>query len=280
MRRDPVLFSACLALAIALGATRAHAQAAPGIDDEARIHFELARRYYDTGRFREAAQEFEEAYRLSPHDELLFNIYLAYRDAGEDARALESLRRFVASLPEGSERRAQLESRVRVLESRTAAARAGEEAPDAEPEPREALLTSELGAPLETPAPADAPEPPSGLGAAPWVIVGAGGVLLGGALVTGLLALDARASLDRECPTRTSCAPGFEDTQSTGEALAITTDVLWIAGATTALTGLVLAIVDAGSGGAPATERQAASTPRVGAACGPRGCGLSLEGSF
>ncbi|WP_329611186.1 tetratricopeptide repeat protein [Sandaracinus amylolyticus] len=256
-----------LALAISMPA---RAQQAEGVDDEARIHFELARRYYDTGRFLEAAHEFEAAFRLSPHDELLFNVYLAYRDAGEDAQALAALRRFVTALPEGSDRRVQLEARVQVMEARIAAEAQGRAAPE-DDTPHEALLE----APVES-TPEARPEASSGgLGVAPWVVVGVGGAVLAGALVTGLLALDERAALEARCPTRDTCEDGFEDGRARGEALAITTDVLWIAGAATAVTGVVLAIVDATSG---SSERE--DTPQVALACDVTGCGISATGSF
>src|SRR6187401_2652142 len=67
-------------------------------DEEARMRFELGRRYYDTGRFADAAAEFAEAHRLSGRMELLYNLFLAYRDAGDDVHAAETLRLYLPTL--------------------------------------------------------------------------------------------------------------------------------------------------------------------------------------
>lgn len=50
-------------------------------DEQARAHFRVGQSMYDAGRFAEAAHEFEEAFRLSQRSELLFNAYVAFRDA-------------------------------------------------------------------------------------------------------------------------------------------------------------------------------------------------------
>src|ERR1700748_2588956 len=76
------------------------AQAAPGApsaDDEekARGHFRLGRAYYDNGDFAQAAIEFEAAYRISGKAALLYNIYLAYRDASDTRHAADALRKYL-----------------------------------------------------------------------------------------------------------------------------------------------------------------------------------------
>ena len=50
-------------------------------EQEARAHFQLGRTLYDGGRFEEAAREFVQAYELSHRAQLLYNIFLAWRDA-------------------------------------------------------------------------------------------------------------------------------------------------------------------------------------------------------
>src|SRR4051794_6738550 len=52
-------------------------------DDEARVHFRLGTAYYDSGRFAQAAEEFKQAHELSQRPQLLYNLFLAYRDAGD-----------------------------------------------------------------------------------------------------------------------------------------------------------------------------------------------------
>ncbi len=241
-------------------------------DEEARMRFELGRRYYDTGRFADAAREFSEAHRLSGRTELLYNLFLAYRDAGDDLHAAETLRAYVPSL-EAGERRTQLEARLRVLEARLA----GGSAPDP------------IGAQTDTPPPVD-PVPDTttdttrpdetsrssggGLGVIPWAIVGVGGALIVASVITGVLALDARSTLERMCSADGACPPGYEGTLSGGQGLAIVTDVLWITGAVAVTTGVVLAIVDLTSSSG-SSERAS-----VGGACTSDGCFVAAGGRF
>ena len=55
-------------------------------DDEGRVHFRLGTAYYESGRFRQAAAEYQQAYDLSRRPALLYNIFLAWRDAGDVAQ--------------------------------------------------------------------------------------------------------------------------------------------------------------------------------------------------
>ncbi len=247
-------------------------------DEEARMRFELGRRYYDTGRFADAAREFEESARLSGRTELLYNLFLAYRDAGEDEHAIDTLRRYIESLDAG-ERRTQLESRLHVMEERFHSTSTAEPTGTAT-EPT-GTATETTGTATETTgtttAATDATQPASsgagGLGVVPWLVIGVGGALIVGSVVTGVLALDARSTLDRMCTADGACPAGYESTRSSGQALSITTDVLWIAGGLAAATGIVLAIVDATSGHADAPVT-------AGLFCTDRGCLASAQGSF
>ncbi len=225
---------------------------------EARARFELGRTYYETGRFLEAAREFEAAIEITPLPALYFNLFLAYRDAGEDERSIGPLRLYIGTLEDGPRRR-QLASRLAVIEARVA----GEDTREAAEEAAQAAV-----APSDPPArrTVDAAEP----SVVPWVLVGAGGLLAGGALVTGLLSLDDRSTLDDLCPARDACPAGYEETQARGQALAITTDVLWITGAAALGVGLIWALV----------EGTASSDTRVAFGCDGHGCAGALQGAF
>lgn len=252
-------------------------------DEEARMRFDLGRRYYDTGRFADAAREFAEAYRLSQRTELLYNLYLAYRDAGDDPHAAETLRTYVGALEPG-ERRTQLEARLAILEERLAAS-SSSSTPTSTTEGTTTEGTSSEGSVTEGTSAEGSSSTSTegsggattggggggGMGVVPWVVVGVGGALLVGSLITGLLALDARSTLDRMCPTADTCPPGFESTQSSGQALAITTDVLWVTGLVAAGTGVVLAVLDLTS-----------SHPSEGASatCTDQGCMAFAWGHF
>ena len=61
----------------------------------ARMRYQAGLAKYDAGLFAEAAEEFEAAYQASPRPELLYNIYLARRDAGQTERAIDALRRYL-----------------------------------------------------------------------------------------------------------------------------------------------------------------------------------------
>lgn len=277
-----VLLLACgLGPATALAPLTAQAQDAADAaglsgDEEARMRFELGRRYYDTGRFADAAREFVEAHRLSGRTELLYNLFLAYRDAGDDVHAVETLRAYLPTL-EAGERRTQLEARLRVLEERIAA-RTATEGQTTGTE-TEATSTGSEGEGETSTAVTTTPATGSsggGLGVVPWVVLGVGGALIVGSIITGVLALDARATLESMCGADGSCPPGFEDTQSNGQTLAIVTDVLWITGVLAAGTGAVLAILDLTSGGSGGDR----ASVGFGGMCTTEGWHLTANGRF
>ena len=97
-------------------------------EEEARAHFNLAQLQYRRGRFLDAATEFEAAYALSPRAELLYNIYIAYRDGGDLDSAARSLRRLLESdpLPRTLDRE-HLGARLEALEDQIRGRRALEE---------------------------------------------------------------------------------------------------------------------------------------------------------
>lgn len=73
----------------------------------------------------------------------------------------------------------------------------------------------------------------------PWVLTTAGGALLAGAVVTGLLALDADREVTSECPPGQPCERlELRSAQARAESLASATDALWITGALSASIGV------------------------------------------
>src|SRR5690349_15787864 len=101
MRSPAILRAVGLSIGIAVaGTAAAQAQAAPasasesapGAEEVARNHFQLGRSQYESGAFRDAAASFEHAYELSHREVLWYNIYLAYRDAGDNPKAALALR--------------------------------------------------------------------------------------------------------------------------------------------------------------------------------------------
>lgn len=256
----------------AQGAVHDDAAASPADSEEARMHFDLARRYYDTGRFDDAAREFEAAYAMSPLPPLTYNLYLAYRDGGQDVQAARWLRRYLDSdAPQGATR-SRLEARLQVLEERLRSSAAGDEAADPQTAPQ-ADEPGETSLSPDDPPVATEDEPTGdGPGVAPWILVGAGGALIAAGAVTGLMALGESSDLDDLCPTRDTCSAGFEDAASRGETLAVVTDVLWISGAAAAVTGVLWALL--------AGDDDQESTPRAGLACDDTGCIATLRGAL
>lgn len=222
-----------------LFASQAQAQSTPA-DDEARVVYDRGAEHYAAGRFQAAASDFERAYELSGRAQLFYNLYLAYRDAGDRGRAATALRRFLASDAVPPEmNREQLEARLRALESER---------------------SEQASVPVEA----------SGGGTwwPGWLIAGSGGAMLVAGAITGVLALDLHASVESQCDADGLCPASTEPDRDLGSALALTTDILLPAGAALAVAGFVLAFALADD------ELEAA------ASCGPGGCALAVRGAL
>jgi tetratricopeptide (TPR) repeat protein len=244
-------------------------------DEQARRFFRLGRELYENGRFAEAAVEFERAYGLSGRGQLLYDAYIAYRDAQDDENAARTLRSYLESVPDVEDRvglTARLEALERLIAERRAqdeaAARAARQAEEAERRAREAeRRAAEAAAPRFREIPGEV---------WPWAILAAGGAMIAAGAITGAVALAERSSLDASCPLQL-CPVGFDarGRQSAIETLAVATDVLLIAGGVTALTGLVLGIALG-----PRTEPLSQGAPKVGAACATDGCVAVVRGEM
>jgi len=217
------------------------------IDDleaEARMRFRLARRYYETGRFADAAREFEGLHELTGLPRTLYNAYLAHREAGDLEAARRALVRYIPEAPAASRDAAiaRLETLERLL------ARAAIEEIDAareEPAPladRPGDAEPDVGPDADVEGDHDGSddtvdEGPDGDGGdadevdasarvrAARALAPVAGTLAAVALGAGIGALSADAELDAMCEPR-GCDDGFEDTQTRGRRLALTADVL------------------------------------------------------
>ena len=281
------------------GAPAASAQVAPAQpgtaeegEEAARKHFRLGRAYYDNGDFAQAAVEFEEAYRISQRAALLYNIYLAYRDASDMRHASDALRKYL-ELEHNIENRGQLEARLAALDRSLAdeAANPPTAAPSPTPAPGSAASASGAGstvAPAPLPATAEAslplmsaePEPAAPVATSsrnltlPLVLMASGGAMMAGALVTGILTLGKRADLSdaqAQCEKLGTCnalSPArvseLNAERSSGKTLATITDVLLFGGLAVAGTGVALLLLGSNSERA---DRASASLM-----CGPGAC--------
>lgn len=293
-----VLLAVCmLSASTDIRAQAAGPSAAPSEGEEkARARFRLGRAYYDNGDFAQAAVEFEAAYRISQRAALLYNIYLAYRDASDMRHAAEALRKYLA-LEKEIENRGQLEARLAALDRTLAEEEAKPEPTPAAPAPapaQDAIPQADLG-PQPTAAPELSPtqaaaQPvaipaearPSTNQTLPVVLMASGGALLAGALVTGLITLGKRSDLadaEAQCEKLGTCnmlpvarARELESTRSSGQTLAVVTDILLFGGLAVAATGAVLFFLNSGGPERPETQR-------AGFACAPGACAgrLNLE---
>lgn len=267
-----------------------------GLDDgAARSRFRVGQTLYAEGRFGEAATEFERAYQLSQRGSLLFNAYLAYRDAGMLADATRTLGLYLEASPEVDDavalrarhqamlasvqqQRAELEAqeaeRRRLESEREDLARQADVARQHEEEARQREEEVRLRAAAQL-READR----GGLQSAGIAVGAAGlGAVVGG-VVTGLLANAQYDELDENCPDG-RCIFGYDagSNERRGRRLALTTDVLLFGGAAITVTGLVLFLLSLG-GPSDADERASESVTGRGS-CGPAGCSAELEVRF
>jgi tetratricopeptide (TPR) repeat protein len=296
-----------LALATALSLALSTPVAAQSADEvAARRAFRLGEAHYRNGEFQRAGELFEEAYRLSGRVRLMFNAYLAYRDLQDLPNASRTLRVFLeAGTDVPQQERDQLTARLEAMERAmarsaapptaaqpttaqpttaqpTAAQPIAEETPATEPEaePRSdaPAATGTVAADAdEAPPPEAADEDGGGFSPSPigFIVGGVGLALVGAGIGVGVASSGNLSTLEDRCPGDV-CPddPELRSTQSTGETLALTADILWITGAAATITGVVLIFVlqdDAESDTASA---------RIGGACTLDGCFASVEGSF
>lgn len=226
------------------------------VSEEARQAVTDAQALYEANRFEEAGAAFEAAYDVTAHPSMIYNAYVAYRDAGMPREALRTLRRHLQLIAANDPERARLEARLRGLEQQVAALDEGATPPDeGPPEPDPEPIPEPISEPNPDP-------PPSGDGAlAPALVVAAGGaVLVAGAVLAGVTAAEHDGFTER---CEGSC-PELADEASSGRSLALATDILLAVGGTVALVGLVWLIAEVAGGG-----DSNASALR----CGPSGCG-------
>ncbi len=271
--------------------------AAQSQEERARAAFRLGRAHYDNGDFVKAAKEFERAFELSGKYQLLYNVYLAYRDANMTKQAADALRGYLDNT-EDVPNRAQLAAKLRALEKalKEKEQRAPTPKPPVQPEPEPAEQpaeepaepqeaepepTEEVTEPAEAPAEEAEPQDEAesgGTNLVPFILMGSGGAMIVGSIITGVMASSAQGELEDKCPNK-QCPPdedldALKDTQSQGETMAIVTDVLLFGGIAVAGTGLVLFLL----GGAE--EEPASEGVTAGLGCSPTGCAGAVRVPF
>ena len=111
MRRAIALFVA-VAFAVAAQPARAADEPDPAA---AKAHYEKAQQLYATGSYDEAIAEYNEAYRLKPHPNVLYNIAQAYERLLDYAQSVVWFERYLAEAPKDDVERPVVENRLRIL---------------------------------------------------------------------------------------------------------------------------------------------------------------------
>jgi tetratricopeptide (TPR) repeat protein len=191
-------------LAVTLVALFGARAAVAGEAEEAKALYQKATGEFGVGNYEQAAAHFEAAFKLRPEPALLYNAAQAYRLGGKKSRALELYKnvvRLYASSPQATEAKRHVatlskevaderENASPPLPMPPAPPRVAAPAPPRAPDPAPQLA---LAAPAPAPAVAvvaapstSAPAPSAdhrSIFASPWLWVGVGVVLLGGAAV-------------------------------------------------------------------------------------------------
>jgi tetratricopeptide (TPR) repeat protein len=246
------------------------AQAAADAEGQAREAFSRGRIHYDNGEFAQAAEAFEDAYRLSGREMLQYNLYLAYRDANMPEKAAGALRAYLERV-DVIENRPQLEARLRALEEGIAERKAARERAA-----QEARSTSST--PSSTPPPSEQPaaQDPGKWWLMPTIVMAGGAAMMLGAIGTGVVAASKQKELDENCDGNV-CDPKYEDTADQGQLFAITTDVLLFGGIAVAATGATLLLLRKPKKG---TSGEADRGPTASAGCFADGCAGSVTLHF
>jgi hypothetical protein len=127
--------------------------------------------------------------------------------------------------------------------------------------------------PLQSSPPTPAPAASSsGPGIGPYIVMGAGGALLIGSLVTGLMANSVHSDLEKRCKP-TCMGDNIESDKKKGKTLVTVTNVLLAGGLLTAAAGAAWLIIGSMNGGQE-------SNTQVAAVCLGDGCAAAVTGRF
>jgi hypothetical protein len=113
----------------------------------------------------------------------------------------------------------------------------------------------------------------------PMVLMGTGGAMVVASVITGIMASGKQSDLEKLCKTKVCVlqdpAQG-QSLQSSGQSLALVTDILLFGGIAVAGTGALLFIINSGKG----SERNTPPATTASFACLPGLCGGSVRTAF
>ena len=251
-----------------------------GLDDEqARARFRVGQALYMSGRFLEAAEEFESAYRLSGRRSLLFNAYLSFRDAGDLANAVRTLELYLEGDRDAQDAQAlsqRLEAMKRTLAENQEAEAESNAAAEAERQRlAEQAAAADRRAARERRRAEEASKRLNPLG---WIVGGVGLGIMAGGVLSGVLALGARSDLEANCPDD-RCVEGFdlEGEEKSVSRPRLAADILLFTGGATVAVGILLLFVGRGL---DTDDDGAEAGTTAGLSCGPTGCTGTLRSTF
>lgn len=213
-----------LFVAAALGAACPVFAQTSSPEARARELFELGTKAFDESRYDKAEAAFSEAYELSHRAGFLWNMAQCARLRGDDSRALELYREYLAKSPKGSER-AEAQQWVERLEAQSA----------------QPAASGASTAPVQPPEPAAEPERSHWMSdpTLPWVLggIGVAGFAVGG--VTGVMALGKGSIVDEEC-NGSACSRAGKEAADSGKKLSTASNVGFGVGVAGAAAAVVL----------------------------------------
>jgi hypothetical protein len=105
-----------LVLCVALAAAPVAADETPAsVEVQARAHYEAAQKLYDEGKYDEAIAEYQDAYRLKPHPNTIYNIAQAYERLLDYAQSVAWFERYLKEAPPDAPFRTIVSNRLRLL---------------------------------------------------------------------------------------------------------------------------------------------------------------------
>ena len=249
-------------------------------DAQARQIFEVGQSLYRAGRFREAAAEFEQAYALSDRPPLLFNIYVAARDAGDTEHAASALERYLAAMPADLPDRVALQARLASMRETIARDQAAAQQHQQQVEEQQRVIAErerilaeqqrQLADERARHREYDRTLPTTG-----WILAGVGAAALAAGAVTGIFSLDQTNSLRARCGGDMECPMSEQGAISDVKTLVNITDGLLIGGGVIVAAGITMVLI--GPSEIQPTEQPAV---QVSASCGPDGCVGFARGRF
>ncbi len=253
--------------------------------EAAKVHYQSGAQYYEGGSYDDAIREFNEAYRLSKANALLFNISQAYEKKGDYANARDFLKKYIdageleeGELPGLQEKLRTFDQKLKEARPEPAKPLPPKEAP--KPPPREAPKPPPRE-PVAQPQPVPAPPPMAVTATEPaanrpfktvkWIAGGASVACIG---LMAFFALDARSQQKTIEDNQGKGLPydqTLQDAYSRGQRDNTLTVVFGLAGAALAATTVVMFVVD----GSHASEVERPSA-RLVPVVSPEGAGAAV----